>query len=46
MHAIKLSDAIEQPPEGIMLVDDRRTHNDHVVVLQEKRSAILCLPNA
>ena len=29
-----------------MLVDDRRTHIDHVGVLQEKRRAILCLPHA
>ena len=45
MHAVKLSDAIKPPPsEGIMLEDDRRTHADHVGVLQEKRRAILCLP--
>ena len=47
VHAVKLSDAIKPPPsEGIMLVDDRRTHIDHVGVLQEKRRAILCLPYA
>ena len=33
----KMSDAITPPPEGIMLVDDRRTRTDHVGALLEKR---------
>ena len=47
MLAIKLSDAIKQhPPEGIMFVDDRRTHTDHVGVRQQPCFAILCFPYA
>ena len=47
-HAVTLSDDIKPPLPPLrvlfMLVDDRKTHTDHVRVLQEKRRAILCLP--